>query len=114
VFPQWTRTPCRQLCVQLGGGATDLSATLTSNPQSCSVMWATLRVLPPWTYISARANFSARSERSPFSKHLGANGSLLERTCGTRRANSPKRATKARSLNPLAWPSLFPRKDECF
>ena len=44
---------------------------LTLKPHSSSVILATLRVDTPWIYISAKANFKARSERNPFSKLLG-------------------------------------------
>lgn len=44
---------------------------VTSVPQSSRVIAATRRVETPWTYISARASFKARSLRSPRSKAKG-------------------------------------------
>jgi hypothetical protein len=44
---------------------------LISNPHNSSVIALTFLVDTPCTYISAKANFNALSERMPFSKLLG-------------------------------------------
>ena len=59
--------PSRQFFVEQFGGPADLR-TGDLVPQSSWVMAATLRVETPWTYISARASFKARSLRSPRSR----------------------------------------------
>jgi hypothetical protein len=68
---EWTLAPEFELFIELGGGAADLRGGDLRVPASSARMAETRRVETPWTYISAMARVSARSERWPRSRAEG-------------------------------------------
>ena len=63
-------------------------------PQSSSVIAFTFRVETPWTYISARLETSACSER--WYRAKSSVEKRPSRSCGTRSSSLPTRVTRVR------------------